>query len=388
MKVILDYQAFEMQRFGGVSRSYAELISHLQKEEGFECQIGVKESDNVHLKECGLATNVKPLHYIHNRFWRTRKIIPGQRTFTKAVFSLCGISNYALDINKEYCIKLLKKQKFNVFEPTFFDSYFLPYLNDRPFVITVHDMIPELFPKYFQRDNFQIINKKILCPLASAIHVPSQKTKEDLVSILNIKPDKIFVIPHGTPNIAVPSAEPIRITDQPYILYLGERAGYKNFKLLLKELEIIVQFIPELVLLCTGHPFNNDEQRILADLHLTENVHHIFANNNNFYSLYHHAVAFVYPSAYEGFGLPILESFVCECPVFLNNASCFPEVGGDAVMYFDINRKGELAEQIISIYKAPYETRKDLINRGKERLKLFSWEKSAKELKHIYERLI
>lgn len=62
-----------MQRFGGVSLSYAELISHLQKEEGFECQIGVKESDNVHLKECGMATNVKPLHYIHNRFWKTRK---------------------------------------------------------------------------------------------------------------------------------------------------------------------------------------------------------------------------------------------------------------------------------------------------------------------------
>lgn len=225
------------------------------------------------------------------------------------------------------------------------------------------------FPSYFHNTSkgttFKSSIKK-LCPLAYSIRVPSQKTKEDLINILNIKPDKIFVIQHGAPNIAVSSSKPIRWIDRPYILFLGERAGYKNFKLLLKELEIIVQFIPELVLLCTGHPFNNDEQRILADLHLTENVHQIFANDNNFYSLYHYAVAFVYPSAYEGFGLPILESFVCEWPLFLNNTSCFPEVGGDAVMHFDINRKVELAEQFFYIYNAHNVTWKKLINRGKD----------------------
>ncbi len=383
MTVLFDHQAFEMQRFGGVSHSYAELIKHL-KLDGCDCRIGIKESDNVHFQ----GEHIKPLHYIHNRFWKAKKIIPGQRTLTRAAFSILSIKNYALDINKDYCIKLLKRQNFDIFEPTFFDPYFLSYINGKPFVLTVHDMIPELFPQYFQRDDFQIINKNILCPRASAIHVPSQQTKEDLVNILKINPDKITVIPHGAPYIAVTQTEPTRLIDQPYILFVGERGGYKNFDLLLQELKIIVQSIPELNLLCTGRPFNDDEQKMLADLHLTDYVHHIFANDNNFYSLYHNAIAFVYPSAYEGFGIPILEAWSCECPVLLNNASCFPEVGGNAAIFFDINRRGELAEQLIYLYQAPKESRDNIISKGKERLKIFSWENSAKQLKRIYENIL
>ena len=162
MRILFDYQAFEMQRYGGVSHSYAELIKYLQGEDCI-CQIGLKESNNIYIQN----EHIKPFHYTHNRYWKARKIIPGQRTLTKAAFSIMGINNYALDINKDYCIKLLKQQHFDIFEPTFFDPYFFPHLKGKPFVLTVHDMIPELFPQYFQRDDFQIVNKKcfVLWPL-------------------------------------------------------------------------------------------------------------------------------------------------------------------------------------------------------------------------------
>lgn len=377
MNILFDYQAFEMQPFGGVSHSYAELIKYLQWE-GCNCRIGLMESDNVHLQD----EHFRPLHYIHNCFWNAKKIIPGQRTLTKVVFSIMGINNYALDINKIHCIKLLKRRHFDIFEPTFFDSYFLPYLKGKPFVLTVHDMIPEIFGV----DEPQAKQKKLLCPHAAHIHVPSENTKKNLVDILNIPPEKVTVIPHGAP--ISPTAKYPKPYPFPYILYVGARWSYKNFKPFIEECAIIIKRHPEHHIVCTGKPFDKEEQRLINNLGLSEHVIQQYTTEQEMQALYQNAVAFIYPSAYEGFGMPILEAFACGCPVLLNNASCFPEVGGDAVMYFDINRKGELAEQIISIYKAPYETRKDLINRGKERLKLFSWEKSAKELKHIYERLV
>ena len=384
MRILFDYQAFEMQRFGGVSRSYAELISHLKKD-GCQCIVGIKESDNTCINQLGV--NVKPLYSTHHRFFSGRKYIIGQRTIINHITEALGHKNYLRNVNQEYCIKLLKKQKFDIFEPTFFDSYFLPFLKGKPFVMTVHDMIPELFPQYFAKNDFQIVSKRLLCPLAAAIHVPSSKTKEDLVSILNIDPNKITVIHHGASIIPKPIIKPQRPIENPYILFVGERWGYKNFDLMLKEFSILAQKEPDLHLVCTGRPFSDEEQRIIADYHLTEQVHHCYASDDNFYSLYHNAVAFVYPSAYEGFGLPILEAWSCGCPVFLNNASCFPEVGGDAAIYFNINKKGDLAEHIILFYQLSSEERNDLIAKGKERLTLFSWEKSAKQLKQIYDRL-
>ena len=112
------------------------------------------------------------------------------------------------------------------------------------------------------------------------------------------------------------------------------------------------------------------------------------STDDTFYTLYHHAMAFIYPSAYEGFGLPILEAFTCGCPVLLNKASCFPDVGGDAAIYFDINRRGDLAEHIEAFLQVPEQDRKDLIARGRERAQLFSWEESAKKLSHIYKNLL
>ena len=383
--VFFDFQAFEMQRFGGISRSYAELISHLQKD-GVCCKVGLKESDNVYINMFG--AKVKPLYSAHHHFFSERNNIIGQRSLLNIITKALGHQNYLRNLNQEYCIKLLKKQIFDIFEPTFFDSYFLPFLKGKPFVITVHDMIPELFPQYFARDDFQIVNKKILCPLAAAIHVPSSKTKDDLVNILKIDPQKITVIHHGTPKIVKPYNKTQRPINSPYLLFVGARWEYKNFDLMLHEFAIIAKSNIDLHLICTGASFNSEEKRLISALHLTERVHHIFATDENLYSIYHHAVAFVFPSAYEGFGLPILEAYYCGCPVLLNKASCFPEIGGDAAIFFDINQRGNLAEHIISIYKLSSEGRNALIAKGKERLTYFSWDKSAKQLKQLYNSLL
>lgn len=380
MKILFDYQAFEMQRFGGVSRSYAELIAHL-REEGCACEVGVKESDNAHLREKGLAS-VKPLYYTHDKWFEGKKWFKGQRTMTRKLMDAMGYHNDGLTFNQDYCVKLLKRQQFDIFEPTFFDSYFLPYLKGKPFVLTVHDMIPEIIGV----DEPQAKQKKLLCPVAAHIHVPSENTKKDLVDILNVPPEKVTVTPHGVP--VAPSAKYATPYPFPYILYVGSRWSYKNFNPFIEECAIIVKRHPELHVVCTGQPFKDEELSLIASLGLSEHVIHKFATELEMQALYQNAVAFIYPSAYEGFGMPILEAFVCGCPVMLNNASCFPEVAGDAAIYFDINKRGDMAERFIELYQASNERRDELIAIGKSRLSLFSWEESAKKLKRIYDNLL
>lgn len=377
MYILFDHQAFEMQRIGGVSRSYAELISQL-REIGCDCKLGLKESDNVYIQN----EDIKPLNYTHYRLFGQKKRFFGQRTINKILLQMMGYPNEGLTINRDYCIKLLKLQHFDIFEPTYFDSYFLPYLKDRPFVLTVHDMIPELL----EVDELQAKQKNLLCPLAAHIHVPSEQTKKDLVSILNIAPEKITVIPHGAPKTSkklFPSLYPF-----PYILYVGARWSYKNFKSFIEECSIVVKQNPEIHIVCTGSAFTDTEKKLIAEKKISQNIIQIYASEEEILTLYQNAVVFVYPSAYEGFGMPILEAFSCGCPVMLNNASCFPEVGGNAAIYFDINRRGDLAEHLISFYKTSSEDRSALISKGKDRLSHFSWEKSAIQLKQIYKSIL
>ena len=381
MTILFDYQAFEMQPFGGVSKSYAEIISHL-KAIGVDARLAIKESDNEHLIQTGIVPFINHLGTANKRWFGGKKLFRGQRKLLRMGMSLTGYHDDFLSINQDYCIKLLKRQQFDIIEPTFFDSYFLPYLKDKPFVLTVHDMIPEIMGV----DEPQAQQKKLLCPLAAHIHVPSQNTKKDLVNILNIDPDKVTVTPHGSPTL--PTTQHASPYPFPYLLYVGARWSYKNFAPFIEECSIVISKHPDLRVVCTGSPFTKEEEKLIANLGLTEHFIQTYANEEGMQALYQNAVAFVYPSAYEGFGIPILEAFVCGCPVFLNNASCFPEVGGDAAIYFDINRRGDLVEHLEVFLKASEQDRAALIIRGLERAKLFSWEKSAKKLKQVYDSIL
>lgn len=379
MKILFDYQSFEMQLFGGVSKSYAEIISHL-KSLGVDARLAIRESDNEHLTQTGITPSVKSLGTANRHWFGGKKLFRGQRKLLRMGMSLAGYHNDFRSINQDYCIKLLKRQQFDIFEPTYFDSYFLPYLKGKPFVLTVHDMIPEIMGV----DKPQAEQKKLLCPLATHIHVPSQNTKSDLVNILGINPSNVTVIPHGSPD--TPKVKHQSLFGFPYLLYVGARWSYKNFASFLEECSIIIARHPEIRVVCTGTAFDEEELQLIDQYGIGGKVMHVFASEPEMQSLYQNSVAFVYPSAYEGFGMPILEAFVNRCPVLLNNASCFPEIGGDAVLYFDIKNKGEMAEQIEKLL-VRNTLRENLVKKGLEQANRFSWETSAKQLKEIYEKV-
>ena len=99
--------------------------------------------------------------------------------------------------------------------------------------------------------------------------------------------------------------------------------------------------------------------------------------------LFRNALTFVYPSLYEGFGIPILDAFSAGCPVILSNCSCFPEVGGDAALYFDEGDSETLRNHVKALMKDE-SLRKTLIEKGKARANLFTWEKCAERTAEVY----
>lgn len=377
MKVLFDYQCFQMQRFGGVSNSYVQLIMQLSKM-GVDVQMGLRDTKNMHLLRTGLVSSQSSVRRLVNGI-----LARGGNAFD-GLRQVLNVDQKSY--NRDYSIQKLQEQQFDIFEPTFFNPYFIPYLKRKPFVTTVHDMTMERMPE-IKIDEVQKAQKKVISSVATMLHCPSENTKQDIVEIYGIDPERVVVIYHGAPEKV--DFDKARIIENPYLLYVGDRRTYKNFVPFIRECAKVYEIFPELHLLCTGSPFTNDEQNLLSELHITERVHQIRVSDAGMANLYYNAVAFVYPSLYEGFGLPILEAYTYGCPVLLTPYSCFPEIAGDAAMYFEMkDGKSDFYDVVRSLYTMTTDDREQLVTKGTERLKRYSWKQSARQLLKMYERII
>lgn len=386
MKILYDFQAFTMQKYGGISKCFCELISNFPS--SLEWEIGVKESDNIHLHQSNIFTELKNSKISKDTFI-TEKFFKGKYRLYNYINRLFPNYPSVDNLNLKYSIDLIKEGKFDIFHPTFYNDYFLSFLNSKPFVLTIHDMMPELFPEYFKKNDMQIVNKKKLIQKASAIIAVSEQTKSDIVRILNINPEKITVIYHGGPNVSFTANKEKPLIEEPYILYVGTRNAYKNFTQFLKAFALFHKEIPGVKLICTGSSFTKAEKSIIENLKISHSIINFFADDKQLANLYAHAIAFVYPSLYEGFGMPILEAYAYGCPVILSNCSCFPEIAKDAALYYNIQKgEKELTSRLLEIYNYSDIQRQNLINLGYERLSNFSWEKSSAQLAKLYNNLI
>ena len=136
----------------------------------------------------------------------------------------------------------------------------------------------------------------------------------------------------------------------------------------------------------TGLPFNKKEECLIQELGIHSHITQKYVKNDDeLMNLYHHAICFVYPSEYEGFGIPILEAYQADCPILLNRKSCFPEIAGDAAIYFTMdNHYNDFEDVFNDFYNDYYSIKKQLLNKQKVRLKKYSWEKSSNQLAYIY----
>lgn len=366
MKILYDFQVFAMQDYGGISRYFFELFNYFYDNKQIEFELPLMLSNNHYLK------NFSPVDYRH--FFQEYPFF-GKRTFIKSV-------------DKIYSINRIRKNKYDIFHPTYYDAYFLSHIGNKPFIITVYDLIHEIFDKkyaYIRKGKRK--DKKLLLNKATKIIAISENTKKDLIDIFHIDESKIEVIylatSFNTSGNGTPQKKYINVPGQ-YILYVGERAAYKNFDLFVKAVAPTLKRYNLFLVCAGGAAFSHQEFSLCSSINIIDRVKHFkFKSDNELISLYTNAELFVLPSLYEGFGIPVLEAFSCGCPVLLSRTSSLPEVGGIAAVYFDPTDPDSIADSIERVLN-DQELRTNMKIRGKEQLTNFSWEKTSQQTIRLY----
>lgn len=366
MKILFDHQIFTVQKYGGISRYFYELIKELKNMDNIQINVSLLISDNYYISD---KQTIKHMNFVPSKDFRgkTRLIL------------------YSNKINSLYHIK---KGNFNIYHPTYYDPYFLKYINDKPFVLTVFDMIHEKFKEMFSQEDKTTENKRLLVEKATKIIAISQSTKNDLIEVFNIEPSKIEVVYLGNSMILNnKSVLDIKIPKK-YILFVGSRGGYKNFDRFVRASSILLNENLDLLIVCVGGgKFKAEELSLFNQLNMKDKIFQYNLDDESLAQFYKNATMFIFPSLYEGFGIPILEAFACKCPLVCSNTSSLPEIADNGAEYFDPYNEESIYKAIKNVLDNS-EYRKQLINNGIERLKHFSWEKTALQTKRVYEDIL
>jgi glycosyltransferase involved in cell wall biosynthesis len=259
-------------------------------------------------------------------------------------------------------------------------------------VLTIYDMIHEKFKSQFPMNDKTSQYKALAAERADHIICISEATKKDVIHILGIKPEKISVIHLGFDlmiNNKLVSSIPDMLLKKPYLLYVGSRGGYKNFDMLVRAYASSSMLKGKFNLICFGgRKFSRDEIALFEELELSDEQVLQYSGDDKFLAnFYKKASMFVYPSLYEGFGIPPLEAMAYDCPVACSNTSSIPEVVADAGIYFDPTNIHDMRAKIEMLADSPT-LRDSLIKTGRIRLRNFSWDKCADETFKVYKKLV
>lgn len=364
MRIAFDHQVFTMQRYGGISRYFCNLIEELKKINQ-EAKVFAGFYQNQYLSQLdeSLFSGFSIQKYPKGT---GRLFNMGNHCFTQN-----QIKSFAPDIIHETYYSQVKVKSSRV-----------------PRVVTVYDMIHELFPESFPKNDSLSKWKKRALENADHIISISHHTKADLIKLFQIPESKISVVHLASNFVIRGKTQSKNEGSKPYVLYVGSREGYKNFDVLLQAFSKSKKINQDFSLIAFGGGgFNSSEISRIKDLGLSlENIKQISGNDQTLFDLYSSATSFVYPSKYEGFGLPPLEAMACGCPVISSNTSSMPEVIGNAAAYFS---PFDLEELIDSLQRVLYheELRNELIAKGSLRVKEFSWEKCALETLNVYKKV-
>lgn len=245
-----------------------------------------------------------------------------------------------------------------------------------PAAVTVHDLQHELYPQFFTRAELayrRVLYKQAVTSSRIVIAI-SQHARETLLQTYGIDPDRVVAIPLGIDHRRLtPGEEPQ--PRQPFLLYPANPWRHKNHPRLYEALALVRRERPELrlVLTGTGHASGlPDGVESRGRVSFDELV-----------ALYRTASALVFPSLYEGFGLPPLEAMACGCPVAVSSATSLPEVCGDAAEYFDPLSPADMARAIAAVLDEPAR----YSERGIARARMFTWEATARAHEDVYRRL-
>lgn len=365
MKVIYDAQIFAQQEFGGISRYICALASQMSHVPGLDVKIVAPLHINQYLKDADRAI-VTGVHV--RRLPKTARLIKALSA------ALCG--------------PVSSMMRPDLVHETYYAQQ--PLCRSKvPHVLTVYDMIEERFHDSFAAGYPVAQLKKVAVSRADHVFCISENTRRDLQEMHSLDDDCLSVTYLGydaLPQTGV-QAEDL-IGSAPFILHVGGRHGYKNFDGLLRAFAASPWLKANFRVVCFGAgALSPDELNLMAGLGLSASqVIHVGGGDDRLAALYQAAAAFVYPSKYEGFGIPPLEAMSLDCPVICSNTSSIPEVVGDAGEYFDPCDQDSIRGSIEAVLQSSAR-RPELVALGRERCKRFSWERCAQETLAVYRRL-
>lgn len=374
MKVILEAQHACTNYPRGIGRYTVSLIKHLLKRKKFAYELAYFDYK-------GGANNKKYISkYFGNFHVKTHE---------------CNVLHYYdafIGEEKEFYEDYMSTQG-DVFH--FMHYIKFPKRINGATVVTAHDIMPLLFPQWFEHRivEYSKIFAKKLQDTKPLILANSYCTKSDIVNYLKISDDDVIVIPHAYDKETC-FHEKNKIwmdsvgINSPYFLYMGPIDLRKNIATLLKAFKLLLSDINDIQLVIAGVVDKYSSKAVFEAIRKFSpqerlNILGSVSDNERRY-LFSHAEAFVFPSLYEGFGVPVLEAFACGCPVITSNVAALPEIAGDAAILINPNDAEEISFQMSRIVDNTH-LRNRMIEQGFLQAKRFSWEKTAIMTEQAYD---
>lgn len=361
--ILFDHQIFQSQKYGGISRYFTEILPRFTQDKRFDFSVFLGNSINEYELESHRS--------LFKNFLGSKasKYLSKCRLANK--LNRIGFPIFSWSVNPDLI-------------------HFTYYRDTNPMfsgvrVLTVYDMIHEKFPGQFSRTDATAEWKKQGVAKADLVISISESTKWDLMQCYGFPEEKIKVVYLANSLKVEPGKE--RPLKSPYLLFVGLRSGYKNFDRFLKSF-VKANLPPDFQILTFGGPaLSSQEIQLIDNLGLTGRVHYRIGGDQELATAYKHAEAFVFPSTYEGFGIPPLEAMYYGCPVVCSTQSSLPEVVGEAALKVDTSNESVLAEALSRVI-GEEKLRSELIRKGFDREKSFSWDRCAQEHLQIYSQLL
>lgn len=367
MKVTFDWDIFSFQSRGGVSRYISRLAEGLAFL-GTDVQVVAPIHTNQYLKELDQAL-------------------------------VCGkFSERLVELSPKVCRMInqyVLKRQVDKWQPDIIHkTYYAPFdfrSSDSKVVVTVHDMIHEIFPDSFLECDQTSDLKREAVRKADHVICISKKTQQDLVNMFEVSMDKTSVIHHGIDEIFSPGGrgEDRLSTASPFLLYVGARGGYKNFERLLEAYASSSRVKSDFkMVLFGGGEISQSEQVLISKLGLSgEQIVSVSGGDELLCTYYRQAEALIYPSLYEGFGFPPLEAMACGCPVICSSTGSLPEVVGSSADFFD-PESTESIRNTLEDFLYSGSRKNELRKLGLEWQQKYTWKNCAESTQSVYREVI